>query len=83
MKDVLVRIWNMQKSLDMSAYGPDPTYQTNKVYDIYLLDPIKAQTNYIYVSRHNYDNLDSIWPFAGTMSGYFYQIDNILKRPHI
>ena len=72
MKDILVELWNNQKNMDMETYGPDPTYTTYKMYDMYLLDPIKSRTNYGNIVLHNYDSLDSYWPFALRFTGFFY-----------
>ena len=49
-----------------------PTYETNYMYDLYLLDPIKSRINYVYISRFNYDYVNSYWPFASDISGFFY-----------
>ena len=81
MKDVLVEIWNNQKTINFEEYGTDPTYTTNYMYDLYLLDPIKSRLNYVYISKHNFQNLDGYHIFAEYTSGAFYQIERLLLRP--
>ena len=44
-KDVEVNVWSNQKSIDMEAYGSDPTYENNFLHDIYLLDEVRSRTN--------------------------------------
>ena len=71
-KDVSVEVWNNQKSIDMEKYGPDPTYENDYRHNIYLLDKERSRTDYIYISEHIFDNVDSYWPFSSTTSGTFY-----------
>ena len=46
-----------------------------------LLDPDRIITNYIYIAKHIFDNLDDYWPFSYTVHGSFYQIGRIFTRP--
>ena len=55
----------------MEIYGNDPTYTTFKLYDFYLLDPIKMVTNYLYVTQFFFSNTDSYLPFANEINGNF------------
>ena len=75
-KDLDVEVWIMQKTIDFAAYGPDPTYLTNRLYSSVLLDPSKIWIKYYYIGRHIFSNLDSYWPFVGRKNGYFYQVDS-------
>ena len=67
----------------MQMYGPDPTYQTNLMYALQLLHPKITLTNFLYISRHVYENVDSYWPFAQTLEGLFYHIEKIIKKPDV
>ena len=51
------------------------------MYDLYLLDPIKSRLNYVYISKHNFQNLDGYHLFAEYTSDAFYQIERLLLRP--
>ena len=37
-KDINVEIWSNEKNIDMTKYGPDPTYEDDYMHDIYLLE---------------------------------------------
>ena len=62
-------------------YGPDPTYYINKFYNSAILDPSRTISNYIFIAKNTFSNVDSIWPFASSMNGYYYDVDRIIKRP--
>jgi hypothetical protein len=64
----------MQKVIDFNKYGTNPTYWTNMMYLSNLLDPTKILTNYIYIAKHWFDNIDSWLPFTPSVEGWYYAI---------
>jgi len=74
MGDVEVDMWNMQKVIDFEKYGLNPTYWTNMIYTSNLLDPRLIITNYIYIAKHTFDNVDSWLPFTSDVIGWYYAI---------
>ena len=67
-------MWNMQKVIDFEKYGPNPIYWTNMMYTSNLLDPKHIVTNYIYIAKHVFDNVDSWLPFISEVKGWYYAI---------
>ena len=63
-EDVEIELWNMQKVIDFEKYTHDPTYWTNLMYTSNLLNKGWLNTNYVYISKHIYYNLNSWLPFA-------------------
>ena len=58
----------------MEKYGPDPTFENDYMQDIYLLDEVKSRKNYVKIAKHSFNNIDSYWPYASSLSGVFYQV---------
>ena len=81
--DIEVELWNMQKVIDFSDYGEDPTYWTNMIYTSNLLKKDQSTTNRIYIQKHTFNNIDSWIPFAKTYTGLFYQIGRQLARTEV
>ena len=48
-----------------------------------LLKSTEITTNYIYLAKNVYDNLDWIWPWVERIRGTFYTIDRVVSRPKV
>ena len=81
MEDVLVQTWAVSKSIDMEAYGPDPTFTSSYMHDLYLLDPVKSRINYVSLQKNNFENVDSFNNFEPIIRGFFYTIGKFVRRP--
>jgi hypothetical protein len=64
----------MQKTINFEDYGLDPTYWTNMMYSSALLDKKLIITNFIYIAKHIFDNVDSWLPFNSDSKGFFWTI---------
>ena len=81
LKDVDVQVWQVEKVIDFSMYGPNPTYPTNFIVKSQLLSAEVTVNNNIYIAKHQFENIDNWWPFTGTITGTFYTIDRTVHRP--
>ena len=68
----------MNKVINFDSYGPDPTYYVNKLYNSVILDPSRIISNYLLITKNIFSNLDSIWPGAPTMNGFYYSVNRII-----
>jgi len=71
----------MEKVIDFDSYGLDPTYWVNEILKSNLLHEDYIVTNYLYIVKNLYDNLDHWWPFTNRFEGSFYKIGKIKERP--
>jgi hypothetical protein len=60
--DLDVQVWNMNKVINFGAYGPDPTYYVNKLFNSMILDPNRIISNYMFITKNIFNNVDSYWP---------------------
>ena len=50
------------------------------MYTSNLLDPNHIITNYIYIMKHYFDNIDNWLPFHSEVSGWYYAIGRQFQR---
>ena len=69
--------------MDFESYEDDPTYYVNGIVMSNLLREDQIITNYIYLAKNIFDNLDSIWPWSSRKNGSYYKIDKVVQRPRV